>query len=212
MLYSYPMTNTNNKDSAKISCNFANFISTFVSPPTLAVVATIAFSLWSPIGLGSLSPILTIMLCFLLFVFFPFLPVIYFYKKKVVDLYISNRKARTPFFLVAIISYATAAIVFFATNTSIMFLLALGYTIVSIVLLAVNLFWKVSIHCAGVTGPIFALFFVFGIKALPLSLIIMLVCWSRIKLKNHTFAQTIVGTLIALTVGLVEYNLLYPLS
>jgi len=78
--------------------------------------------------------------------------------------------------------------------------------------LVVNLFWKVSTHCAGVTGPIFALFFVFGTKALPLFLIIILVCWSRIKLKNHTFSQTFVGSLISLTVGLVEYNVLYPLA
>ena len=202
--------NSEDASQTTIGHSLASVISLLGSPPTLAIVATILFTLWSPIGLGSLSPSLTFVLSFLLFAFFPFLPVIYYYKKNVVDLYVSKRKARTPFYLIAIASYSVAAIIFFATDTSIMFLLALGYVSVSVVLLVVNLFWKVSIHCAGVTGPIFALFFVFGIKALPLSAIILLVCWSRIKLKNHTFAQTIVGTLISLTVGLVEYNVLYP--
>ena len=200
---------TVNNSQAESGYYLADFISKFVSPPTIALVATVCFSLWSPIGLGSLFPALSILLCFSLFAFLPFLPVLYFYRKNVVDLYVSKKETRTPFFLIAIALYSFAAIIFFSTNTKIMFLLALGYILVSIILMVVNLFWKVSVHSAGVTGPIFSLIFVFGINALPLSLIIGLVGWSRIKLKNHTFAQTFVGTLIALTVGLVEYSMLY---
>ena len=207
------MANNNKRNSqAEIGHDLADFISKFVSPPTIAILATVTFSLWSPIGLGLLSPPLSILLCFLLFAFLPFLPVIYFYKKNVIDLYISKREARTPFFLMAIASYSFAAIIFFATNTKIMFLLALGYTFVTIILMVVNLFWKVSTHCAGVTGPIFALIFVFGINVLPLSLILVPLSWSRIKLKHHTFTQTLVGILIPIAVGLVEYTVLYPLG
>jgi len=200
---------SNQNSQTEIGHHLANFISIFVAPPTMAIVATVSFSLWSPIGLGLLSAPFSILLCFFCFAFVPFLSILYFYRKNVVDLYVSKRKTRTPFFLIAITSYSFAAIIFLFTNTKIMFLLALGYITVSIILMIVNLFWKVSVHCAGVTGPIFSLIFVFGINAIPLSLIVGLVGWSRIKLKNHTFAQTFVGTLIALTVGLVEYSILY---
>ena len=203
--------NVRNDSKTQIGHDLANFISIFVSPPTIAIVATISFSLWSPIGLGSLSWPLSILLCFLLFAFFPYLPVLYFYRKNVVDLYVSKKEARTPFFIMAIASYLFAIIIFFSTNTKIMFVLALGFTIVSIILMVINLFWKVSTHCAGVTGPIVAVIFVFGINVLPLFLIILLVCWSRIKLENHTIPQTLVGTLIALTVGVIEYVVLFPL-
>ena len=202
----------NNKQNSRseIGHSLATFVSTFVSPPIMAIVATVSFSLWSPIGLGLLSAPLSILLCFLLFSLFPFLPVLYYYRKNVVDLYISKREARTPFFVFAIFSYASAAILFFVTGTKIILLLAVGYTLVTGILMVVNLFWKVSIHCAGVTGPIFALIFVFGPNVMPLSLIIGLLGWSRIKLKNHTFLQTVVGTLISLVVGLIEYSMLYP--
>ena len=90
-----------------------------------------------------------------------------------------------------------------------MFLLALGSLVVSVILMGINWYWKVSIHCAGVTGPIFALVYVFGINALPLTPIVGLVGWSRIKLKNHTFAQTLAGTLIALVVGIPIFAILY---
>ena len=189
--------------------DLANFISIFVAPPTVAIIATICFSLWSPIGLGVLSAPSSIMLCFLCFACFPFLAILYFHRKKVVDLYVSQRQARTPFYLIAIGSYLFAAIIFSVTGTKIMFLLALGSLFVSVILMAINWFWKISIHCAGVTGPIFALVFVFGINALPFTSIVGLVGWSRIKLNNHTFAQTLAGTLISLTVGLVVFSTLY---
>ena len=189
--------------------DFANFISIFVAPPTVAVIATICFSLWSPIGLGSLSIPLTILLCFLCFALFPFLAILYFKRKKVVDIYVSQRTARTPFFVIAIASYAFASIIFFFTDTRIMLLLALGSLFVSIIAMGINMFWKVSIHTAGVTGPIFALVYVFGVAALPLATIVGLVGWSRIKLKNHTFGQTLAGTVLSLSVGIVLFTTLY---
>jgi len=193
---------------AEIDSGLADFVSKFVSPPTIALVATVSFSLWSPIGLGSLPPSLSILLCFSLFAFFPFLPILYYHRKKVVDLYVSKKETRTPFFLIALATYSLAAIIFFTTNTKIMFPLALGYTFVTIILLFINKFWKVSVHSAGVTGPIFALIFVFGIIVLPLSLLILLVSWSRIKLHKHTFRQTLVGALIPIAVGLVIYPII----
>jgi hypothetical protein len=193
---------------AETDHGLADFISKFVSPPTIAIVATVSLSLWSPVGLGSLHPSLSILLCFSLFAFFPFLPVLYFHRKKVVDLYVSKKETRTPFFLIALATYSLAALIFFVTNTKIMFPLALGYTFVTIILLFINKFWKVSVHSAGVTGPIFALIFVFGIIVLPLSLLILLVSWSRIKLHKHTFRQTLVGALIPIAVGLVIYPII----
>ncbi|TRO50612.1 hypothetical protein E2P63_05935 [Candidatus Bathyarchaeota archaeon] len=193
------------------SHKLAILVSKFISPPIFAIMATIAFSLWSPIGLGLLQPSWSILICFSLFAFFPFLPVFYFYKKNIVDLDISKREMRTPFFVIAAIFYSIAATIFFITNTEIMFLLASSYALVTIILLLVNRVWKVSVHSAGVTGPTFALIFVFGLMALPLSLLIVLVSWSRIKLKKHTFTQTFVGSLIPIAVGLMLYPAFLPM-
>jgi len=193
------------------SHKLAILVSKIISPPIFAVMATVAFSLWSPIGLGLLQPSWSILICFSLFGFFPFLPVLYFYKKNIVDLDISKRELRTPFFIVAAIFYSIAAVIFFITNTGIMFLLAVSYAFVTIILLLVNRVWKVSVHSAGVTGPIFALIFVFGLMALPLSLLIVLVSWSRIKLKKHTFTQTFVGSLIPIAVGFTLYPVFLPM-
>jgi len=206
------MVYNNGCSSAEISRELAVFVSKFVSPPIVAVVATVCFSLWSPIGLGLLYPSWSILICFSLFAFFPFLPVLYFYRKNVVDLDVSEKEMRTPFFVMAAAFYSVAAVIFFFTNTRILLLLAVSYAFVTVILLLVNRFWKVSVHSAGVTGPVFALIFVFGFMVLPLSLMIVLVGWSRIKLKQHTFTQTFVGSLIPIAVGLVLYPLFLPMA
>jgi len=135
-----------NNSQAEIGHGLADFVSKFVSPPTIALVATVSFSLWSPIGLGSLYPPVSILLCFSLFALFPFLPVLYFYRKNVVNLYVSNKENRTPFFLIAIAGYSLAAVIFFATGTKIMFLLALGHTFVTIILMVVNKFLRLFLY------------------------------------------------------------------
>ncbi len=108
-------------------------------------------------------------------------------------MHVSRRKTRTPFFLMAISRYSFATIVFFATDTRIMFLPALGYVCVTLILMIIDVFWKISVHCAGVAGPIAALSYVFGIIVAPLFLLLVPLSWARVALKEHTFKQTLVG-------------------
>jgi len=190
--------------------NTADLISKLISPPIIVTIAIIVFSFWSPIGLGSLSISLSILLGFFFLALLPYLPVIYFSKKMVVDIYVSKRGARTPFFLISMLSYFLATIIFLGTSSKIMFLLALGHVCVTLILVIINLFWKVSTHCAGVAGPITALIYVFGIEYMPLFLFLVPLSWARMKLKTHTFVQTLVGALIAVVVGITEYSALYP--
>ena len=76
------MVYINGRSPAEISRELAVFVSNFVSPPIVAIAATVCFSLWSPIGLGFLDPSWSILICFALFAFFPFLPVLYFLSMK----------------------------------------------------------------------------------------------------------------------------------
>ncbi len=64
--------------------------------------------------------------------------------------------------------------------------------------------WKVSAHMAG-TSFIFTLASILGNFAITLSTLIILpiVGWSRIKLRRHTLAQVVVGTLIGFVIPLL---------
>jgi hypothetical protein len=185
-------------------------ISEFISPPAFAILASGIFSFYSPLGLGVLYPFSSVLLGTVFFAFFPFLPVILISGMKNARSNYSEKKARTSFFLMALVSYSVATVIFFATGTKIMFLPAFGYVCVTLVLMIIDMFWRISAHCAGVAGPITALFYVYGMVAVPLFLFLVPLSWARVALKEHTIGQTIGGALTAATIALAEYALLYP--
>jgi hypothetical protein len=190
--------------------NEAHMISEFISPPAFAILASVIFSFYSPLGLGWLYPFSSVLLGTVFFAFFPFLPVIVISYRKNANSHYSEKRARTSFFLMALASYSAATVIFFATGTKIMFLPAFGYVCVTLVLMIIDVFWRISAHCAGVAGPITALLYVYGMVAVPLFLFLVPLSWARVALKEHTIGQTIGGALTAATIALAEYALLYP--
>jgi membrane-associated phospholipid phosphatase len=64
------------------------------------------------------------------------------------------------------------------------------------VMLAINVYWKASVHAMGIAGPTVALVFGFGVLGALLSLLLPLVGWSRIRSKAHTLSQVVVGALL----------------
>jgi hypothetical protein len=70
----------------------------------------------------------------------------------------------------------------------VMFVVGLGATLV-------NHYWKLSIHAAVAAGSVAVLVLVFGPGLLPGILLVALVGWSRVVLRDHTTAQVLAGTL-----------------
>jgi membrane-associated phospholipid phosphatase len=74
--------------------------------------------------------------------------------------------------------------------------------------LAVTPWWKLSLHTAAASGTVATLALVFG-PALTLALpAVALVAWSRVRLGDHTLAQTLAGAALG---GLVATTVLIAL-
>jgi len=63
----------------------------------------------------------------------------------------------------------------------------------------ITLHWKISVHCSAAAGAATVVLLVAG-TPLPLLLGVPLVAWSRIRLRHHTLAQTIAGSLLGAAV------------
>ena len=74
--------------------------------------------------------------------------------------------------------------------------LMLCYFVNSIIIVSITLFWKISVHAAGITGPLTVLIYKLGVLYFPLYLIVVPVALARIKLREHTLAQVIGGALL----------------
>lgn len=88
-------------------------------------------------------------------------------------------------------------------------LLALGCAMIStlLVCLAITRWWKISVHAAVAGGALAMVAFLYGPWMLVLTLAVALVCWSRVRLADHTAAQVVAGALTGPVVGGVVFLL-----
>jgi membrane-associated phospholipid phosphatase len=85
----------------------------------------------------------------------------------------------------------------------------LAFMLTSVAVLAViTTAWKISIHCAVASGSVAILVFSYGPLVLPGFLLVALLGWSRVSLKDHTTAQVVGGTVLgALAAGIAYATL-----
>jgi membrane-associated phospholipid phosphatase len=193
------------KNKEKIAETF----SVILSPVGVALLSVIIFT-FSPINfVFSIDLLLNFLLAIFFLCLFPIIAILYSYKKGKVDIWVSDQSVRTPFYIVAVVGYITAIIVFYFLKNFNLFVLSVSYCLVTIAIMFGNYFRKISAHGAGVAGPITAITYYFGILAFPLFLLIPLTVWARLKLKAHTLFEVVSGILIATIITFFVYNLLY---
>ncbi|TPN20602.1 phosphatase PAP2 family protein [Mesorhizobium sp. B2-3-3] len=74
--------------------------------------------------------------------------------------------------------------------------------------MAVTVWWKVSVHTAVAGGVATILTLAFGPPLAALALVVAAIGWSRVQLRDHTVAQTIVGALLGGVAAAVTFGLL----
>ena len=89
-------------------------------------------------------------------------------------------------------------------------LLVLAYATNSLAMAAITQRWKISAHAAGAAMPLTALISAFGAGALPLAVIVPVVCWARVRAQMHTVAQVAAGALLGFSMTWAELAILAP--
>lgn len=190
------------------SHKLARFISTLFVPPsfTIIIFAIFAFVLES-------EPIKQGVTIFTALVFGFIAPIVLFLilrnKGKLTDQDASIKEERTIPFLIAIIFYLIGLWVLIKYDLNIISI-AFWFCYISntIITIFINKFWKISAHAMGAAGPFAAVVFAFGWIGLFMLPIVLLVGWSRIKLKCHTLTQVIAGILLAFISVYIQMNLI----
>ncbi|MGZ7107939.1 MAG: PAP2 family protein [Methanobacterium sp.] len=126
-----------------------------------------------------------------------------------IDMDIPKRTDRNYPLLLVILSYAIGVIILYLINApSITTILMFCYFSNTLIVFFINLYWKISIHSLGAAGPAAALIYVFGAPGILYMLIIPLVMWSRVYLKEHTVSQVVMGALLGFLATSFQINLL----
>jgi membrane-associated phospholipid phosphatase len=73
---------------------------------------------------------------------------------------------------------------------------------------AVNHFWKMSVHAGVAAGSMLVLALAFGPLLLLTAVLVAAVGWSRVRLRDHTAAQVVVGSIIGGGIAGLVFGLL----
>lgn len=138
------------------------------------------------------------------------------YFKNIKNYNINERRERLiPLFFTTVCFYIGYYYVSKITPVRLVNLFLFSSTVVIMVILFISLFWKISIHMAGiggVTGMIIALTFIYGIDTtiiLSISILMAgLIASSRLALNAHNLSQLITGFFVG---TLVVFGLMLQL-
>lgn len=67
--------------------------------------------------------------------------------------------------------------------------------------LVITRWWKVSVHATVAGGAVTMVAFLYGPWLLTLVPLVVLVCWARVAVTDHTVAQVVVGAVLGPVVG-----------
>ncbi|MHA1908292.1 MAG: hypothetical protein ACW98Y_13420 [Candidatus Thorarchaeota archaeon] len=187
----------------------ARAISRLTPAPLFDLYVGIIFVFSSPIGLGPiLTPWFALLICIIFMVTLPVVPIVYAAWRGKVDLDVSEQAMRGRFFLYAIVFYVIAFDIYTIASCDVLAWLSAAYITVTAGVMMATKWSKVSVHTAGVGGPGTALFFIYGVLAWPVVLVWVLVVWSRVYLRQHSFLQALVGLILSILITMVTYFIL----
>ncbi len=174
----------------------ARIISTLLVPPSFSIIIYTLFAIYLE---SVVEKKIILMAVVLIFGFFAPIFLFIFLKKrgKLVDIDATIKEERTFPFLISILIYALGFIILLKFRINpISTVFWFCYISNTAIIIFINKKWKISIHAMGAAGPTAALAYVFGGIGFLMVPIIILVAWSRVKLKCHTIAQVIAGGLL----------------
>ena len=192
-----------------VPVKFQEALSIILFPSTMAMIASIIFSLAFSSELGELSVAASIGIGILFLAVVPSLPVLLYFKKHSDACNKLEKGERRKFYLAALVGYLSGATVFYHAHAHPMFCLSVAYLCVAGVFAVLNQFIKISAHAGGITGPVTALVYVFGAHLLPLYLLTLIVVWNRLKLGAHTLRETVAGAVLPIFITFGVYLILW---
>ncbi|MCU0498596.1 MAG: hypothetical protein MUF87_14690 [Anaerolineae bacterium] len=187
---------------------WARLVSDILSPPVVwgALAFPIAFRN-APTPTHALLWALTYILLVCI------LPIVYIAlmvrRGQITDIHMKLRHQRFRPFIVSLICTTIAWWVLrFMGAPAVVPLLALFSLVQLAVMALITLVWQISLHAMSISGAAIALGFLFGGGAALLTLpLVILVGAARLKLKRHTPAQVIAGTILGVIIPFILLSL-----
>ena len=127
------------------------------------------------------------------------------FTNRINSIYPKNRKQREYLLIIGLTTYSVGWLIAFTLSIdNFLLMLASVYVLATIAVVCINRFWRISIHCIGVSGAATLLIDDVGEIGIYLGLLSMIItAWARLYLNAHTFSQVLAGLLLGTTIGFI---------
>jgi membrane-associated phospholipid phosphatase len=188
--YKYNILMKMNENIAKITSNVFNpFVVSILVLASLAVKATTSVDdtvRWLAITIAiSVLPMLVILF-------------ILIRQRKLESFFSNPREQRNLVYIIStVIGAIDCALLWYFKIPEILAVMFTAGFIGVMAFMIINYFWKISLHTAFITATVVVLVMVYGANAAWSAIVVPLVGWSRIVLKQHNLWQVIAGGALA---------------
>ncbi len=142
-------------------------------------------------------------LCALFVVILPFIHLTWqVHRGRVTDIHVRRREQRLPIILVFLGSWFALIALLIALGAPHELIALIGAGMATLVVIgAITLRWKISLHVGVASGVLTVCTLLFGLGMLALVPLLPLIGWARIELRDHTFFQVFAGALVGSAVS-----------
>ena len=187
----------NNEGVPNVLYVMAEWVSHVLNPAVIAC----SILLWRSWCVPIANPVLILLLFF--FVFVPAGSVlVMFYTNRINSIYPKQRKQREKLLVIGLFSYSVGWLIAYKMGIDPFLLsLSLVYVLSTLVVLCINRYWMISIHCVGVAAAVTLVVSVSEDGILFGTLPVVLITWARLYLRAHTLSQVLAGLILGTIVG-----------
>jgi len=189
-----------------LKTRLANYISDIFNPLTLSILFVFLLAKDSTANLWEAAKwsFIFIALCMLPI----FLVILNMVKKgKLKSVFSNPREQRHVLYVLGsvLVGAALIILVFIGAPDKLIAALFAGF-VSSVLFMIVNFFWKISVHTAFASAFFSIALVLYGYSALGFILLVPMMAWARVYLKEHTVGQVTAGALLAGTVIVTVFN------
>ncbi|MGI9534235.1 MAG: phosphatase PAP2 family protein [Thermodesulfobacteriota bacterium] len=174
----------------------ATYISIVFSPPLVVIYGVIIATPFLNVS----SPWLWSML----FITLPVIPPTFFVynllrKGLIEDFHMNVRKERLkPLFVILFNTLLGISVFYLLSGPKFLIILSICCLLSVVMMFFVTLFWKISGHSVAAGGLCVIMLSLLSESAIPFTILIPIIAWSRFKLSRHSVSQTIAGVILGI--------------
>ena len=128
--------------------------------------------------------------------------------KKLDGIFVNPRRQRNKIYVLATaLAVIGVTVLYFINAPKLLFVTFVTGLTAIIIFMAINLYWKISLHTGFATAAAVILIIVYGAIAAWSILIVPLVGWARFNMRLHSWQQVVSGALLSAGTAVLTFHL-----